>query len=172
MTFFLFNFRTDDDDDDTDQPSPTKKFKLSQSTFSTPKSSHRRRRTVHETHSIVQHSTPKSTPRSTPSKLLSLEVATTTPKPLKGTKHSSRLAIMNTPQKVHVSGKDIQKSVKTKCPTIDTDRLKNRGDITISGRGESLVVECQIESPAASDILSRLKNETKPFIAKQIDTSF
>lgn len=114
------------------------------------------------------------TPQGTPSKRLNylpVEIASTTPKPLKGAKHP---AILNTSQKVRVTGKDIQKSVQAKCPTVDTDRLMKR-QMSLAGRNESLIAECPPESPPAEknrDFLSSLKNVKTPLLVKQIDISF
>lgn len=120
----------------------------------------------------------QSTPQGTPSKRLSylpVEIANTTPKPLKGAKHSSRLAIMNTPQRVLVTGKEIQKSAQEKCPTVDTDRLKER-QVTITAPNESVILECPPESPPSAekkgDLLSRLMSAKSAIIARQLDTSF
>lgn len=117
-----------------------------------------------------------STPTRTPSKRLSyvkLEIASTTPKPTKVLKHSSRLSILRTPQEIHLSGKDIQKSVKAQCPTVDTDRLKKR-QFKIAGPKESLVVEYSPEVSSVErkcDFLYRMKGDKQPLVAKQIDTS-
>lgn len=122
----------------------------------------------------------QSTAQGTPSKRLSylpVEIANTTPKPLKGAKYSLRakhLAIMDTPQEVLVTGKEIQKSARKKCPTVDTDHLKER-QVTI-GPNESVILDIPLESSPPSeengDLISRLKN-TKPraIVAKQLDTS-
>lgn len=157
-----------------DEPSPTKENGTSQTIFATPKVGRRSTRMSQESRSNMQYSTPVKTPSKRLS-YLPLEVASTTPKPLKGAKKSSRLAILPaSPQEIHVSGKDIQKSVKAKCPTLDTHRLKSKGRMSIGPR-ESLLVECPPESPTVEkkvDILFRMKNDKTPLVAKQIDTSF
>lgn len=157
-----------------DEPSPTKDNKTSKSTFSTPRASNRNRRNTIEAFSAMQCSTPQSTP----SKRLGyvpVEIARTTPKPSKGAKRTP-LAIMDTPQemKLLVTGKDIQKSVHEKCPTVDTNRLRKRR-ISIDGPNESVIAECPPESPPAEkngDLFSRLASAKKPIVVKRIDTSF
>lgn len=154
-----------------DEPSSTKEHKTSQSTFSTPKASTRNRRTTIDAYSAMQ----RSTPQGTPTKRLSyvpVEIANTTPKPAKGAKHSKQLAIMDKPQEIHVTGKQIQKLVRAKCPAADTDRLIKR-EMTIGGPDESLIAEC-LESPPAEkkgDLLSQLKNNAAktPIIVKEYD---
>lgn len=159
--------RIDDDDDDMGGPSSTIEYKTSP--FSTPKTSNRSRRTTIEAYSAMQCTTPQGTP----SKRLSyfpIQIANTTPKPAKGAKYATRLAIMDKPQEVRVTGRDIQKTV----PTVDTDRLKKR-QMSIAGLNESVILECPTESPSVDkkgDLFCRLKNETAPILAKQLDTSF
>lgn len=153
-----------------DEPSSAKENKTSQSTFLTPKASTRSRRTTMEAYSAMQLSTPQSTPTKRLSHV-SVEIANTTPKPAKGAKHSSRLAIMDKPKEVHVTGDEIQKIVHAKCPTADTDRLKKR-DVFIAGPNVSLIAT--IESPPSDkkcDLFGSLKNKTAntPLLAKEID---
>lgn len=157
-----------------DEPSSAKENKTSQSTFLTPKASTRSRRTTMEAYSAMQLSTPQSTPTKRLSHV-SVEIANTTPKPAKGAKHSSRLAIMDKPDKpkeIHVTGDEIQKLVHAKCPSADTDRLKKR-DVFIAGPNVSLIAECPKSSPSDKkrDLLGSLKNKTAntPLLAKEID---
>lgn len=146
--------------------------------YSTPKTGKRGTRTNHESYSAMHYSTSSRTPSSTPTKRLSylpFELASTTPKPTKAPKQSARLAIMRTPQEIRLTGKDVQKSVKAKCLSVDTDRLKNR-QLRIAGPRESLVLECPPEVSSAEkiggDFLFRKKLEPQAMIAKKVDISF
>lgn len=158
--------------DDEDEPSPKKKSKKSQPNFSTPKFSNTRS-------TRMNYETSYSTTENdgTPTKqlgYLQIEVANTTPIPIKMPKNSRRSAITQSPQEIHVSGKDLQKSVKGMCPTADINRLKNR-HMTIDEPNTSLHVACTpggTPNEKKGDILFLMKKKPTPLVVKQIDNSF
>ena len=154
-----------------DGVSPSKKYKQFHSGFSTPTTRNRRTCTKHESYNEERYSTPSNT-SSHRSSFVQLEIANTTPKSTKG----RRLAIMHAQQEICLSGKDIQKSVKSKLPMLsmaDTDRLKER-QVKIAGPGQSLAVECPTEDASTEengDLLTKMRNRRSLMVVKQIDAS-
>lgn len=100
-----------------------------------------------------------------------IEIASTASKTIgtpKTPKNSTRLAICG---EIHLNSKDVEKSIKERCPEADTDHLKKR-NYTLEGERESLLAICSSPDAAprkGADMLLRMIKTPKTIISKQIE---
>lgn len=112
--------------------------------------------------------------RTKPQSYVQIELATNIPKAtIQNTSQSTITQTLRTPQ-IHLKSKDLEESVKVKCPTADIDRLKNRR-LEINGPNQQLLVECALatvtHTKETGDFLYRMKKNPTPLVVKQINTS-
>lgn len=135
--------------------------------MSTPKSQNRAKRTYFERSStVVNNGSPSLQLRQ--QIVLATSVSNVTPK-----KPSTRAAITNSPQ-IHVSAKDIKKSVKAICPAANIERLERRS-LATDGPNQSILVDCApnvTPTKSIGDFLFQMKNKQTPLAIKQIDNNF